>query len=282
MTALRVPLPGSLPETHRRFLETAVETLARDVRIAGVAAGGSFLTDTMDEWSDLDLVVAAEPAHHAAVMAGRDEIARSLGPLLAAFTGEHVGEPRLLICLYDVAPPLHVDLKFVSLPDAALRVEDPAVLWERDGRLTRALAHAPAVYPEPDRQWIEDRFWTWIHYAAGKIGRGELFEALDFLAYLRAHVLGPLASMTSGTRPSGVRRLESLGPDHTGALRSTIAAYDGLDCLRALKVCVELYRTLRPAGPAIARGEAAERAAMQYVSDVERALKARTGPGKSR
>jgi hypothetical protein len=282
VTAPHGPLPGSLPEAHRRFLETALATLARDARIAGVAAGGSFLTDTMDEFSDLDLVVATEPAHHAAVMAARHEIARSLGPLLAAFTGEHVGEPRLLICLYDVAPPLHVDLKFVSLPDAALRVEDPVVLWERDGRLTRALAHAPAVYPEPDRQWIEDRFWVWVHYAAGKIGRGELFEALDFLSYLRAHVLGPLASMTSGARPSGVRRLESQVPEHAGPLSATIAAYDGSDCLRALKACVELYRALRSAGPAIARGEAAERAAVQYVSDVERELTARTGPGKAR
>lgn len=280
MTALTAPLPGSLPEAHRRFLEAAVATLARDARIAGVAAGGSFLTDTMDEWSDLDLIVATETSDHARVMAERQEIAGSLGPLLAAFTGEHVGEPRLLICLYDTAPPLHVDLKFVSLPDAALRVEDPAILWERDGRLTRALAHAPAAYPEPDRQWIEDRFWIWAHYAAAKIGRGELFEAIDLLSYLRAHVLGPLASMTSGVRPSGVRRLEGLAPEHAGPLRATIAAYDAGDCLRALKACVDLYRALRSAGPAIARGEAAERAAMQYVSTSTWSSRPRQAGGK--
>jgi hypothetical protein len=282
VTSLLGPLPGSLPGAHRRFLEEAVGTLARDRRIAGVAAGGSFTTDTMDEWSDLDLIVATEPSAHPSVMAGRHEIAGSLGPLLAAFTGEHVGEPRVLICLYDLDPPLHVDLKFVSLPDAALRVEDPAVLWERDGRLTRALAHAPAVYPEPDRQWIEDRFWIWVHYAAGKIGRGELFEAIDFLAYLRAHVLGPLASMTSGARPSGVRRLESQAPEHAARLRATIAAYDASDCLRALHACVELYRTLRSVGPAVARREPAERAALEYVSGIERRVKARTGPERAR
>ena len=45
-------------------------------------------------------------------MGERRTIAESCGGLLAAFTGEHVGEPRLLICLY--GPPLaHVNLKFV-------------------------------------------------------------------------------------------------------------------------------------------------------------------------
>ena len=127
------PLPSSVPGPHRKFLHSAVERLQRDERLLGVAAGGSFLTNSMDEFSDLDLVIATEAAHHRQVLADRQQIASSLGPLLTAFTGEHVGEPRLLICLYAVEPPLHVDLKFVALPDLARRVEDPAILWERDG-----------------------------------------------------------------------------------------------------------------------------------------------------
>src|SRR5262245_32208294 len=110
-----------------------------------------------------------------AVMAARREVAASFGHLLAAFTGEHVGEPRLLICLYD-APLLHVDLKCVSIADVAERVEEPAVLWQRDGRLTAALSTGVAEYPTPTPAWIEDRFWIWVRYGAGKIGRGELFE----------------------------------------------------------------------------------------------------------
>lgn len=120
--------PSSAPEAHRRFLASALPALGTDPRILGLAAGGSFLTNTMDAFSDLDLVVAVDPAHMGAVMAERHQIASTLGPLLAAVTGEHVGEPRLLICLYDLPPLLHVDLKFVALPDAAARVEDPAVL----------------------------------------------------------------------------------------------------------------------------------------------------------
>src|SRR5258708_26006866 len=132
-------IPSSLPAAHRDFfLRRAVETLGADPRVVGIAAGGSYLGDTMDEFSDLDLVIGVEPDAHAAVLAAAQSIAGTLGPLLAASAGDHVGEPRLLICLYD-APLLHVDLKFVALPDVALRVEDPAIMWQREGRLSSAL-----------------------------------------------------------------------------------------------------------------------------------------------
>jgi len=76
--------------------------------------------------------------------------------------------------------------RLVASLDAATRVEDPAVLWERDGQLSAALRNGVARYPAPDLQWIEDRFWVWVHYGAAKVGRGELFEALDMLALLRS------------------------------------------------------------------------------------------------
>ncbi len=65
------------------------------------------------------------------------------------------------------------------------------MLWEREGRLSQVLRTAEARYPPPDLAWIEGRFWVWIRYATLKVGRGELFEAVDFLAFLRVRVLGP-------------------------------------------------------------------------------------------
>ncbi|HEY4426560.1 MAG TPA: hypothetical protein VGN10_20280 [Pyrinomonadaceae bacterium] len=266
MTKLSIhALPGSLPELHREFLLQSLDRLNHDQRIVGVAAGGSFITNSMDEFSDLDLIIAVEPAHYPAVNLERMKIAASLGKLLAAFTGEHVGEPRVLICLYE-APLLHVDMKFVSLEDVATRVEDPCVLWEREGRLSSALVHSKAEYPTRSPQWIEDRFWIWVHYAATKIARGELFEAIDFLSFLRGTVLGPLALTRAGARPSGVRKIEMIAPAFAVELRRTVATYDAADCLRALRACVELYRslTLRKSP------ERVEDAAMEYLAEVER------------
>jgi hypothetical protein len=262
-------LPRSLPAAHRDFLQRALPVLARDARIVGVAAGGSYLTDTMDEFSDLDLVIAVEPAAHAAMLASAQAIAATLGPLLAAFTGEHVGEPRLLICLYD-RPLLHVDLKLVALPDVAARVEDPAILWQRERRLSTALEAGRARYPAPDPQWIEDRFWVWVHYAAARIARGEIFEALDFLSFVRVTVLGPLALQRAGARPSGVRRIEVQAPAFADALTRTVAAPDARSCLTALRAAVELYRALRDTGGALVVRADAESAALRYVAEVER------------
>ena len=259
-----------LPEPHAGFLRSAVDRLKQDSRLVGVAAGGSYLTQSIDEFSDLDLVLAIEPEAYEPVLTERTEIAASIGPLLASFTGEHVGEPRLLICLYG-PPLLHVDLKFINVVDAASRVEDPAILWERDGRFSEALRNGAARYPRPDPQWIEDRFWIWIHYGAGKVGRGELFEAIGFLAYLRAEVLGPLSLLVSGERPSGVRKLEFAAPALAQQMRATVAAYDAGGCVAALRTAADMYRELRGrlVSKELKTNARAEQAAMEYLAEIE-------------
>lgn len=265
------PTPSSLPQAHRQFLSRALPVFEADARIAGVAMGGSYLTNTMDQFSDLDILVVTQAENHAEVMVDRPRIARALGPLLAAFTGEHVGDPRLLICLYG-QPLLHVDYKFITAKDLCHRVEEPVVLWERDGQLTRALSEGTANYPGPNRQWIEDRFWIWVHYGAGKIGRGEIFEAIEFISYLRANVLGPLGLQAAGARPGGVRKIEIFAPEFSRVLVQTVATYDASDCARALRMCAEIYKSLRESSAGCAVNQAVEMAAMQYLSGVERDL----------
>lgn len=257
-----------VPEPHRQFLQRLIEILRTDTRIVGVAIGGSYLTNSIDAFSDLDLVIAIEPNEYSSVMTSRKPIAASLGTLLAAFTGEHVGEPRLLICLYD-KPLLHVDLKFVCLEDVAERIEEPVILWEREGRFTKALEHGKPEFPSPNQQWIEERFWIWVHYVLTKIGRGELFEAIESLSFLRQNVLGPLALYRSGGCPSGVRKIETIAPEFAMELRRTVAGYDAADCLRALRVSIGLYRSLCPHASGIEIEWKAERAAMDYFSIIE-------------
>lgn len=262
-------MPESLPEPHATFLDSALERLAADPRFAGVGAGGSLVTGGVDEFSDLDLVIAVEPSSSEQVLGSMKEIAAELGSLVAAFRGDHVGEPRLLICLYG-PPLLHVDLKFVSLEDFGERVEDPLELWERDGKLSEALGRGVAAYPQPDLQWIEERFWTWVHYTTARIGRGEFFEAIDSLAFLRRQVLGPLILRLEGARPSGVRRVERVAPELARRLRRTVPAHDADSCFDALTAAAALYRELRErlADDGFQRRPAAEAAAMDYLANV--------------
>jgi predicted nucleotidyltransferase len=260
-----------LPDEHARFLAEAVARLAADPRVVGVAGGGSLVTGNIDEFSDLDLVIVVDDEAYEGVLAARRTLAAALGTLLECFTGEHVGEPRLLICLYG-PPLLHVDLKFVPLRDAHVRVEDPVILYEREARLSAALSRGAARFPEPDQAWLGERFWIWVHYGATKIGRGELFEALDFLSFLRGSVLGPLILEKVGSRPSGVRRLEVAAPTWAKELERTVATHDARQCLDALEAAVSLYRRLRPESTA---ESATERAVMAYVADVRSLVDAR-------
>lgn len=266
-----------LPSAHARFLERALAVLEADPRIFGVAAGGSYLSGRMDEWSDLDLLLGVEDAAHAEVMRDRPAIAGALGPLLNAFGAEHVGEPRMLICLYG-PPLLHVDLKFLRAAEFATRVERPAILLDRGGRLAAALDGGEERYPTPEPQWLEDRVWTWVHYGATKIGRGELFEAQDTLSWLRTQVLGPLALLEAGARPAGVRRLELHHPEFARAMERTLSGHGALDYLRALRAAADLYRELRGrCAGALVRRTVAEEAVEAFLDDLETRLRS-AGP----
>lgn len=141
LTNMQTDHSTALPEAHRAFIDNAIRVLPDDARILGLAAAGSYRTGTMDQFSDPDLIVITVPDRQAEALSDRHAIAHRLGAYLAGFTGEHIGDPRVLITLYG-PPLLHVDLKFVALTDAHVRVEEPAVIWQRDDRFPPHLRKA--------------------------------------------------------------------------------------------------------------------------------------------
>lgn len=257
-----------VPELHSRFLATALPRIQQDPRVAGVAVAGSLAGGRPDIYSDVDLVVVVDDEAFDAVMSERLALIGSWTALVAGFTGEHVGEPRLIITL--VGPPLlHVDFKFVRVSDFAERIEDPEILWDRDGVLAGVLAEHPLVERPLELQWIEDRFWVWVHYGATKLGRGELFDVIGVLGELRGMILGPLAALRVGAPPRGVRRLELIAPDEARELERTLCGYDRQDAGRALLACADLYRRwLDDSGVTVERRRQAEKLAVEYLNDV--------------
>ncbi|GAB3971506.1 aminoglycoside 6-adenylyltransferase [Spirosoma terrae] len=254
-------------QPFQTFIDRVVECLREDPGAIGLAVGGSWISADMDAYSDLDLVLVTEQAI-APDVAHMRAYASRLGTLIGAFRGDHVGEPRLLIALYD-CPLLHVDIKFLTLPEFYERVEDPVVVWERNGLLTSVIQDSMAEYPPFDFQWIEDRFWIWVHYAALKIGRGEYFEAMDFLSFLRNVVFGPMVHLRKGGLPRGVRRLETLA-DQTDLirLRNTVAAPERESLRKAMTEAIAFYEELRDilAPATLQKNDAAQTAVLRYVA----------------
>jgi len=251
---------------HDRFIEQAIEYVSQDQRIIGLLAGGSMMYGEMDEYSDLDLIIVYNYAFRNEIMEQRFRIAERLGNLLSAFTGEHVGEPRLLICLYGPAP-LHVDLKFLQLEELESRVENPLILWERGSGIATILSKTSPSLPFTHPQWIEDRFWVWVHYCATKLGRGELFELIDTLTFMRNVVLGPLVLIRNGHSPRGVRKLEKYALEQLEELKGTIPIHSFESCYHALKNTIKMYQCLRQGSEIVSRKEA-ERVSIEFLDGI--------------
>jgi hypothetical protein len=260
-----------IPHAHKKFVDYAITRLEMDDRFLGLAAGGSWDTDRMDEYSDLDLFLICDPGRSTSVMADRERVCMDLGPCLASFRKELGNEPDIFVCLYD-DPPLKVDLHILSLDDFQKRGENPVVVWERNGAVTKVIEGTKPQAESHDLQWVEDRFWTWIFRGAQLLGRGEIFAVHTTLAVVRDQALGPLETARAGKfSPCGVRRIERTAkPDSLVELRATIATYDARDCERALKAAAKMYVGLRESlDPGdLRRNRRAEMASLRYLHEV--------------
>ena len=241
-------MADTFSDPQAEMLDRVVARLQDDERFEALLGSGSLAYGGFDVHSDLDLVVVTRSDSHAVVMTERRGFASGLGELLTAFTGEHVGEPRLLICLFG-PPLLHVDLKFVTLDDLDGPAERPVILWAREaGVVERRLDTARVRASDKDPQWFEDRAWLWLHYGATKWLRGEYFEAISTLDFFREKVLGPMLQRNAGKPQRGVRRVEGL-PQAEARLSPTLAGYDRVAIVRALKQAAALYVELRGPEP---------------------------------
>ena len=256
---------------QQEFATKAKQILEKDKEVIGLAVGGSWLTNEIDEYSDLDLILVTKKK----VSDDKNkmlEFAERMGDFLSGFTGEHVGEPRFLICLYD-KPLLHVDIKFLTLAELDHRVETPHILFDREGEIKTAFEQSKEKFPVPDYQWIEDRFWTWVHYTLLKIGRGEYFEAFDFFGFLRMVVFGPLLHIKNGNLPRAVRKVEvELNENDFADLKTTIPEYEKKSLLKSLRNSVKLYRNLRESlfDESIKRQSETEKKVMEYFEIIEK------------
>lgn len=256
---------------QQEFAFKAKQILEKDNDIIGLAVGGSWLSNEIDEFSDLDLIVVTKTKISDDKKKMLD-VAKRLGNFLSGFTGEHVGEPRVLICLYD-NPLLHVDIKFVTLMELNHRVETPHILFDHEGQMKKIFEQSKEHFPLPDYQWIEDRFWTWVHYSLLKIGRGEYFEALDFFGFLRMVVLGPLLHIKNGNLPRAVRKVEmEIDENDFADLKKTIPKYQRQSLLESLHNSVGLYRDLRKSlfDDNIKLQSKTEEKVMEYFNLIER------------
>jgi hypothetical protein len=92
---------------------------------------------------------------------------------------------------------------------------------------------------------LEARIWTWSCYIQSKVLRGEIYEAMDGLQYVRDRVLFRLLAFHGQRRPAGGRRAEAFVGDHGDAFARTVPkSLDPASVLAALREEIDLYRRL--------------------------------------
>jgi len=79
-------------DEHKLFLDKIIAVLKSNEDVLGVAATGSYITEELYEFSDIDLVIAVKDESYEEIMNQRINIVNNFGEIFLAFSGDHVGE----------------------------------------------------------------------------------------------------------------------------------------------------------------------------------------------
>jgi hypothetical protein len=218
--------------------------------VIGMVLAGSFADGKPDLYSDLDIRVVLVNGSFERVFEQREEMARDRGPLVAAFTGEHVGEPQLLITLYQDSCTWTISSP--RLPKRPRRTRADA-RSSCGSAMTNSPTPSPGLTASPvkDLTYLEARMWTWTWYIQSKVLRGELWEGVSALNFVRDTVLFRLLAMSQESRYRGARFAEELQGEHAAEIELTVGVLSGESLLDALRTTVRLYQGL--ADPLLAR-----------------------------
>lgn len=156
-------------------------------------------------------------------------------------------------------------MEFVAARDLFPLRTPTEVYWSRE---PMAPDHEPPRPVAFDVQWCADRLPGWVHYAAIKLGRGELFELASSLDFLRTRVLGPLVAIEAGRSPRGVRRLEDVGGTRIVELGRTLAPHDRASLAEAARASFALAFSLLDGHAEVVRHRAAEARVLAFLDEV--------------
>jgi len=212
-----------------------------DQGVLGMLIGGSFAAGDADNYSDLDIQLVVRDGQVEKFVPKLRAMADEVGPVVAAFFAEHIGLPHMLIVLYEDL--VHADFEPIQISEIGSRNAGLAtyLLWERDHGLSAALGAKYEEDQSTELAWLEDRIWTWSWYVQTKILRGELYEAIGGLQYIRDRVLFRLLAMHREERPSSARRAESRVGPWTEKFAATVPRLTQESTMNALKSSIHLY-----------------------------------------
>ena len=244
-------------ERHRVIMSKAMEQLDTDSRVLGVWLAGSFGRGTPKRYSDVDLCLLAEESYFADFFSQRHALALSLGNTLIRYNQTYSwiapGQPSL-VCLYDDL--LRVTL-FYFAPSNLMpspHFYHITILLDREGYVAGLQRSSQDHYPSDNSRMeisiLSPRFWIGIQIVLDLVRSGHFWAAADTLAMLRHNLMYAFRVLRQDPRrhiwrgyPKGLEQL--LDSDYERRFRETIAMPERKDVLRATRVMVSLFVSLR-------------------------------------
>jgi hypothetical protein len=262
-------------DMHLNLVKKAEICLKEDKGFLGMAIGGSWIDNKLDQFSDLDLYLIMD---NALVLSFEEkkEIQHKWGNLLTFYINGH--DENVTVSLYDFAPDLlHVDCKWIYLEGFQKRVENPSIIFEKDRLLSNCIRDFPSEgYELPNFELNEMRFWSWMHYIFSKIGRGEIIEAYGYLCEVRNCCVGPMVLHKNALTPRRMRHAEHLPEADLKLIRKSIPINcDAKNCFDATIYMIELYKYTRDSlvNNSFVKNYAAEIACLRYAENIKNIIR---------
>jgi hypothetical protein len=245
------------------FIKRFVAVCEADVRVAALLLIGSRASGRSDRFSDLDLLLVTTDAAYDAVLAGREELLRSLGePQLL----EDFDIPGIAFVMY--ADGVDLELNFARVGDLRLAAPHRVLLDKAD--VMEGVVQVPAK--EVDRERLRRQlhwFWHDLSHLITALGRGHTWWAYGQLDDLRRSCLNLALMVADPTaEPEGYWKADALVPaDDLAELAATRVPAEQAAMLEAARVLLAFHRR---------RGrELAERHGLDYPVELDRLVSAK-------
>ncbi|GIJ73625.1 hypothetical protein [Virgisporangium ochraceum] len=228
-------------ESRDAVRQQLLDRAAADPAVVGAAVTGSHVVGAGDRWSDIDLALAVDGPLDATIRAWTDAIYRDHDAV------HHWDLPSgsAVYRVFLLSTGLEVDLAFTPTADFGPRGPRWQTVFGTEGR--------PAPFPATDPGHVTGLAWHHALHAWTSIQRGRRWQAEQWIAAVRGHVL-TLASLRLGHPASNARGAHLLPDDVTAPLEATLVrSLDGADLHRALTAAVDaLVAEVARADPALA------------------------------
>lgn len=230
------------------LIEEATAIFAADPRIAAVFLGGSLAGEKGDAWSDVDLILAAVPEHHGAVVSDlKDTVGRIAPPVL--WRQVYPSLP-----LYTAVLPgwRRLDLT-VTVPDRLTYARDRVTpLYDPQDLAARLIPTLPSRTPDPAKvHAIVEEFLRICGLLPLGLGRKEYVVVQTGYGLLRGLLIDLLIEAQAPPIPPGALSLSHvLPPEDVSMLTALPAPRAERDDLLAANLAV--YEAFLPRARALA------------------------------